>query len=360
MNPTPSQPNPMNSMHTILRQDPEIWRLFTAEEEYEAPFTDMYDRYPYYLSKNRDIFHPKASEYLYNQGFQMEFPDDQPFAVCLTHDIDAVYQSISAKGFYSLKSLLQGDLKKSVATALSTRSRKLPYWNFKEIMALEERYGSKSSFYFMALAPGDQDYAYDIRDLKDEIRMIADAGWEVGLHGGHRAYCDPAQLTVEKTRLEEALGQPVTGYRNHFLRFRTPDTWEQLSQAGFSYDATFGYADCVGFRNGMCHPFRPYDLRADHEIGILEIPLTVMDCTLDAYMRLDPRKAWEVTRRLIDTVEQYRGVFTLLWHNTYMDGERLKLYEKVLAYCREKGAWMTSGEEVRALLVDESYKRIQG
>jgi hypothetical protein len=29
-----------------------------------------------------------------------------------------------------------------------------------------------------------------------------------------------------------------------------------------------------------------------------------------------------------------------------MEGERLKFYEKVLGYCREKGAWMTSGEEI--------------
>lgn len=334
-------------MHTLLRQDPEIWRLFTAEEEYEPPFTDRYDRFPYYLSKNRDLFHPKASEYLYNRGFHMEFPDDQPFAVCLTHDIDSVYQSIPSKGFHALKSLLQGDLNASIKTALSTQSKKVPLWNFKKIMELEERYGAKSSFYFMALESGDQDYSYNINDLQDELGTIADAGWEVGLHGGHRAYCDPETLTAEKKRLEAALGRPVLGYRNHFLRFRTPDTWQLLADAGFSYDATFGYADCVGFRNGMCHPFRPYDLRAGREIDILEIPLTVMDGTLDkTYMRLDPVKAWDVTKRLIDTVERYHGVFTLLWHNTYMEGERLKFYEKVLAYCRERGAWMTSGEEI--------------
>ncbi len=37
---------------------------------------------------------------------------------------------------------------------------------------------------------------------------------------------------------------------------------------------------------------------------------------------------------------------TILWHNTYMEGEWLKCYEKVLRYCREKGAWMTSGKRI--------------
>jgi peptidoglycan/xylan/chitin deacetylase (PgdA/CDA1 family) len=67
---------------------------------------------------------------------------------------------------------------------------------------------ARSSFYFLALtlAPGDQDYAYDVRDLEAEIGMIADAGWEVGLHGGHWAYSDPEALETEKRRLE---GVPV-------------------------------------------------------------------------------------------------------------------------------------------------------
>jgi len=257
-----------------------------------------------------------------------------------------VYRSALSKGYAALSALKNGDLAKALASARQARSKRLPFCNFREIMALEEEYGARSSFYFLALAPGDQDYAYDVRDLEGEIGMIADAGWEVGLHGGHRAYCDPQALAAEKQRLEAVLGRPVVGYRNHFLRFRVPETWEHLSRAGFRYDATFGYADCVGFRNGMCHPFKPYDLRAGREIDILEIPLTIMDGTLDRYMRLDAGKAWEVTRRLIDATERCHGVITILWHNTYMEGERGKFYEKILGYCQEKGAWMTSGEEI--------------
>ena len=98
----------------------------------------------------------------------------------------------------------------------------------------------------------------------------------------------------------------------------------------------------------MCHPFKPYDLRNGREIDILEIPLTIMDCTLQ-YMWLDAGKAWEVTRRLIDATERCHGVITILWYNTYMEGARLKFYEKILGYCREKGAWMKSGEDISAL-----------
>jgi len=333
-------------MHDILRRDPEIWRLFTSAEEYNGAFRDGYDRFPHYMSAHRTPFEPRASRYLVEQGYRPEYPGGRPFAVCLTHDIDGVYRSMLSKGYATLSALKRGDLTKAFASAKQLRSRKLPLCNFSEVMALEEEYGARSSFYFLALAPGDQDYAYDVRDLESEIGMIADAGWEVGLHGGHRAYCDPGALSAEKQRLEAVLGRPVVGYRNHYLRFRVPETWEHLSRAGFRYDATFGYADCAGFRNGMCHPFRPYNLKTDRPIDILEIPLVVMDGTLDHYMRLDATKAWEVTRQLIDVTERCGGVFTLLWHNSYMEGERLKMYEKILGYCRERGAWMTSGEEI--------------
>lgn len=346
---TPTISQHTMQMHDILQQDPEIWRLFTCAEEYNETFRDSYDRFPHYMSNHREPFEPRASQYLIEQGYHPEYPDGQPFAVCLTHDIDGVYRSALSKGYATLSSLKNGDFIKALANAKQVRSKKLPFSNFREIMALEEEYGARSSFYFLALAPGDQDYTYDVRDFEEEIGMIADAGWEVGLHGGHRAYCDPEALAAEKQRLESVLGRPITGYRNHFLRFRVPETWEHLSRAGFCYDATFGYADCVGFRNGMCHPFRPYNLRTGREIDILEIPLTVMDGTLDRYMGLDAAKAWEVIRRLIDATERCHGVFTLLWHNTYMEGERLKFYEKILGYCREKGAWMTSGKDISAL-----------
>jgi len=82
------------NMHEILRKDPEIWDLFTRKEEYTNPQRDQYDRFPYFASKNRDIFEPLTSQYLNEHGYSVEYPNDAPFAVCLTHDVDVVYQSL--------------------------------------------------------------------------------------------------------------------------------------------------------------------------------------------------------------------------------------------------------------------------
>lgn len=332
--------------HAILKQNPEIWDLFTQKEEYISIIRDQFDRFRYYASKNRDIFEPKVSQFLINQGLSGQYPSDAPFAVCLTHDVDYLYVSPLMKGISALNHLRNIRFSLFLHSIIDMRSKKIPLWNFYEILALEEKYGAKSSFYFMVQDLGDQDYEYNIEDCMDIIQDISDRGWEVGLHGGHAAYVNPVEIKEKKQRLEKILNRKVIGYRNHYLRFKVPETWEYLANAGFEYDSTFGYADCIGFRNGMCHPFKPYNLNTQCEIDILEIPLIIMDRSLDLYMGFDPDRAWDITIKVINTVAECHGIITLLWHNTELVKDNMMFYERILKYCAEKKAWMTSGEKI--------------
>jgi peptidoglycan/xylan/chitin deacetylase (PgdA/CDA1 family) len=282
---------------------------------------------------------------------EIEYPENKKFAVCLTHDVDDIYPSlahIALSSLYCIRNLNLKELKKQLFWKIR-RKEDSPYWNFKEIMNLEEKYSAKSSFYFLATDKDIRRFRYNIEDLENELGFIVDKGWEVGLHGGYYAYNNLEEMKKEKKRLEKVLGKKVIGYRNHYLRFKVPDTWELLAEAGFKYDTTFGYNDMVGFRNGMCHPFKPFDLSRDREINILEIPLTIGDGTLFYYIK-DLSEAWTIVKKLIDTVEKYNGVITLLWHSNIFNcafrDRWVRLYEKILKYCHEKNAWMTSGEEI--------------
>ena len=81
----------------------------------------------------------------------------------------------------------------------------------------------------------------------------------------------------------------------------------------------------------------------------MEVPLIVMDGTLfDGYMRLEREDAFRLVTELIDAVEKVHGVFTLLWHNSYLiEGTwQREMYERILEYCYQKNAWMTSGYEI--------------
>ena len=96
-------------------------------------------------------------------------------------------------------------------------------------MKLEERYNARSSFYFLALDPGERDFSYTLQDLEPEMGSILDRGWEVGLHAGHRGSDDLSKLLAEKRKLEKVTNTPISGCRNHYLKFSVPDTWELLT-----------------------------------------------------------------------------------------------------------------------------------
>lgn len=334
-------------MFNVIEQDPQLWELFTRKEEYDPMYLDKYGRFPYCFSNNRDIFEPKVSDFLTKKGLTPEYPEGKKFAVCLTHDIDFVYNGMLTTAAKTVTALKKGHFAEASMLPFSTINKTWdPLWNFKQIMKLEEEYGAKSTFYFLTLDPKNEDFTFSIEELEEEISCISKEGWEVGLHGGHEAYNNPAEIKNKKQKLEKVLGKKVVGYRNHYLRFKVPNTWESLAEAGFSYDSTFGYHDCAGFRNGMCHPFIPYNLNTGKDVNILEIPLTIMDATLFNHMHLDFQQAWELTERLILTGERQRGVITILWHNTYMHGDYLEFYKKILQFCAKKNAWMTSGDQI--------------
>ncbi len=336
-----------DGMVDVLRSDRSMYDIFTRQEEYRQGLRDSLGRFPYYASEQRNVRVPVVSQFLRERGLHVEYPNDHKFAICLSHDVDILCpNNYLRKEMDSVRCLTTGDFR-GFLDRLSRPRVVRPFLDSREIMELEDRYGARSSFYFIATDNGP-DRSYDVRGIKEDLRHIDGSGWEVGLHGTQAACDDLARMTKEKALLEEALGGAVVGYRNHFLRFKIPVTWRLLHQAGFKYDATLGFADCAGFRGGMCHPFFPYDLEAGATIPIQEIPLVIMDASLfQNYMRLDVQGAWELIKGLIDVVQSQRGTMGILWHNTNMQGENLKLYEKLLQYCQERGAWMPTGKQLQ-------------
>ena len=323
------------------------WGAYTLRDE-AAEGLDEYGRA---TARGRDATEPKTSRYLSEKGFRIEYSDGKKFALCLTHDIDKAYTGTGRKLLNLLRGRLGG---RSLGEYLGDfTSRAKPHCNFDEIMSLEERYGAKSTFFLLALNPDEKDYNYDVDSLHNYTSSILDRGFEIGLHGGWGAYMDRAVLAREKGRIEKALNRRIEGYRNHYLLFDRNVTWRILEGEGFSYDSTFGYPDGVGYRNGLCHPFNPYDNESDKALSIVELPIAAMDRTLETYNRLGPSGAWERIKTVIDASKRYGGVATIIWHNVFMWGDWGKLYEKMLSYGSERGAWMTGGAEVARVVRDQ-------
>lgn len=335
-------------MIDVLKKDQELWSLFTRQEEYNPRFLDKHDRFLHYMSANKDILNPRVSRFLIDHGLRPEYGDGHEFAVCLTHDVDIICPSWANIAQDVLNSVMNLNFTKPFTLPLTKISKdRNPYWNFQDIMRLEEKYGATSTFFIMTARRGPYNQLYRIADLKAELRDIIRRGWDIGLHGGYQTYNDPASIIEEKRILEQSAGKQITGYRNHYLRFKVPDTWRFLEQAGFKYDSTIGYANHIGFRNGMCHPYQPYDLVENRPIDLVEMPLAVQDGTLSNYMHLDYGPSWDLIKELVDTVEKCRGILTLSWHtDSMLSGKNFEFYEKILKHCREKNALITNADDL--------------
>jgi len=341
----------------------ELWNLFTAREEYNSEIKDKYGRFPFFLSTNRKIFRPSVSEYLLKHGFHPKYPDNKKFAICLTHDIDYLFdhyylktlerhsidvvKSILSMNLPAFKSVLRSVKKKEFKSKERLTVKKLnPDWQIGKTLAFNKKYNVRSSFYFLSLSAEEKDFNYELSEIKSLFEEIEYNKCEIGLHGGHSAYNNLSKMQEEKERLESAVGKKIYGYRNHFLRFETPTTWECLDKLNFQYDTTFGYADCVGFRNGTCHPFQPYSHNQKTFLNIVELPLIIMDGSLFTYMKLGEKGILKLCKNIVDTVESHNGVLTILWHNNLMDGIHGEMYNAFLKYVSEKNAWITTANEV--------------
>lgn len=250
-------------MYELLKANERLWELFTSKEEYSSDISHSSNRPTLPSPRPRNFADPEVSRFLFEKGYRSEYPDERRFALCLTHDIDQLTSSFITGALLRLRA------PKSIETISHRIMRKaLPLKNFSKIMDLEGQFGGKSSFYFLALPEESEDSTYDMDDVSNEMRRISERGWEIGLHGSLEAHSNLPLMTEEKKRIEHALGKEVIGYRNHFLRFKIPKTWELIREAGFKYDTTFGFNEKAGFRNGMCHPFFPFNLEKNMSIDV--------------------------------------------------------------------------------------------
>lgn len=330
--------------------------MLSRYEEIVLDKKDKFNRFPATGSlayKENFLNRPVVNEYIellwewidsFGLGFKRrKLWEDKDFAVCLTHDVDTVKKYKAYPPMLTIGSLTlrQKDLRRIFATIIDYFKAKLgkdPYDNFSYIMKLEGRFGFKSSFYFMSGGNTKYDASYSINDsyIISLIKILQEKGFEVGLHPSFNSYNNFQMLNLEKEKLEKAAKNAIFGGRQHYLIWKTPNTWRNLEKAGLKYDVTLSFADHEGFRCGICFPYKPFDIVQNRVLDIWELPLTVMDTSLFVYQSLTPEEGFQRIKALVDTIKKYNGVFVLLWHNSSFDELRLpgwgQVYEKTLEY----------------------------
>lgn len=360
-------------------------RLLLRIEEHERPERDRWGRWEFDFSENYLAGTQRVAEidgWVADRRAELEtataleplWPDDKHFAVCLTHDVDLVSARSTPRQVarHVRAGLTRSDtgrsevllrlarpplrLARSLRAGVSRAPSARP--TLERSVSLEAERGAVASYLFTAPPTGgpsryDCVYAPDDpcvfrserRRVADVMRLLADEGFDVGLHGSYQAGVRPGALAAERETHRRATGLEVTTTRQHLLHWDVRWTPRLQEDAGLRVDSSLGFSRNVGFRAGTSLPFRHFDVPTGRPLELLEVPLVVQDTALlDTWgLGLDLESACAVLGGMLDSAHEVGGALTFVFHpDKLVHPDWLSFYEWALDQATARGAWLTS------------------
>ncbi|MFT3886337.1 MAG: polysaccharide deacetylase family protein [Flavobacteriales bacterium] len=196
-----------------------------------------------------------------------------------------------------------------------------PYAALPQVLErLHGRVGRTIAFFLMR-GGGAFNHGADMRHpaVRGLVRATAQHA-EIGVHPSFGSSDDPALITQERDALIGIVDRSVGCSRQHFLRWRLPDTFRALAALGIQEEHSLGFSDRIGFRRGTCTPFPWYDLERDEETSLMCWPFAAMDTALRDHAGLDAAAAARAMTRSSDVVRAVQGTFVSVWHDRCLSG----------------------------------------
>jgi len=288
--------------------------------------------------------------------WQQISPSEKPL-ICLTHDADSIqgkslirYAFWLASAVLSLKKTKLKDALNRIRSYMKLNSD--PHFSFQTFYEIEKSCGFKSTFFIMSLPffLGREGRRYSLRrsDLKEVLLKLSKSGWEIGLHPSRVTHLSNTKLKSEWDRLSGFMGSGMIsiGVRNHYLKACFPETWRIQEELGIQYDSSLGWSESPGFRSGTARPFKPFDCELNRRLDLWELPLIVMDGTLNG-------STDDMVKTCKDMAEEafmHNTPFTLLWHMDRISQleypEFSDAYLKILKFFRENNCLAFTASEI--------------
>jgi peptidoglycan-N-acetylglucosamine deacetylase len=266
------------------------------------------------------------------------WPDGARVAVALSFDVDQETTSLR-DGRTSPALLAQGEYGSRAGVP--------------RILKLLERYDIPASFYIPAVSALLH---------PDDVRRIAQAGHEVGLHGwihernSTLAEADERQLTQRAaTVLEQLAGRPAVGLRTASWDF-SEATLQIIRDMGLLYDSSLMGDD------------EPYELLENGEpTGIVELPVEWikddypyfgMDRLSTIRPHTAPSLVGEIWRREFDGAYAEGGLFLLTMHPHIIGHRsRMSVLEELIQHIRSQvGVWFATHEDIARYVIAQACK----
>ena len=326
-----------------------IYFLLSRYEEAVPGEKDNHERFSATTSiayKCGFLQRPLADEYrdLFWAYFQKIWPnvarEQRTPRTIISCDVDWPKDPAGSSFYYSARKALgrvvkEGSIRKAwdvlsnyQSTSRGSLARDPFHQGIHWMMDVNEKAGNQATFNILPEQTNpklDNPYRIDSPEMRKLIRTIHERGHLIGFHPGYETFDHPGNFKASadlfwKVVESENIKQDEFGGRQHFLRWKHPQTAKLWETNGFAYDSTLGFADQAGFRCGTSREYTMFGLEEENWLMQLrEQPLVLMECTVMAqrYMGLgQSEQALEYMQNLQNICKRHGGDFTLLWHNT--------------------------------------------
>lgn len=292
----------------------------------------------------------------------LKWPQGATYSLILSHDVDFIPAGIIDIAKQGAKTVLRhlvrqrdpiDSLRAATGLAFALIRNRDPYGCVPEIIKREKELGVHSSFQVAVghRHPNDVNYRIEDDRVRDYLRAISDAGFDLCMHGSYRSTENSEWYVEEAALLTQRLSKPL-GSRQHFLSFDYDSLFTAQELVGIQYDMSMGFPDHTGPRAGFSYPYFPYCLKEDRPYNVLQLNLFLMDVTLQSYMRLKGARAWDVIRATLDDLCHKRGCVSTVWHPIVFGGARDPGYDQLfwdmVNYTRDTGGLATDGKTINS------------
>lgn len=218
--------------------------------------------------------------------------------------------------------------------------------NVTGMVDLERCFGFNSTFYWLNGSGG----RFGARSPFSEIaRLIPSIGpqWEQGIHYNYDTFLEHDRFAAQLADLQSFCPQRIVSGRAHYLRFDPFRSFQFLEKFGIAVDESSGWADFVGYRNGVAGCFQPYDPVRKAAMNIWEVPMVGMDLALATQ---HGAKAAAFVEAQLRHFSKIGGALTVLFHpGLFFNPEHpstLNLYHQILMVCRDRGAVAVTARQI--------------
>ena len=253
------------------------------------------------------------------------WPDNRRWAVVITHDLDVVewwgflpllrMAELGRKGAWGLSARVARAARRSIGRDPISKG-------VNGVLQIEAHHGIPATWFVICAEPslrsmvsGDCTYHPDAPATHRILSAVTRAGHEIGLHGSFETGGDAVRMASQRRWLGRLVEKPIEGVRQHFLRMRPGSTQRAMVEAGFDYDATYGFPDRNGFRLGVADVVPAWDAARQVILPLDLLPLVWMDRALSKYAGIEEAPLW--VQDGIELSRQCRaveGAWVGLWH----------------------------------------------